>query len=224
MTKENYNVKIELIEEKDNCYLYGKNKKGDIVKGSIVKGSIVFSKWYKYLFELKEKFHENKLVKFMTSALWGRLAQFNRLFKTDEEIINENLDVSLEYDINHDYYIRNITQNRKGDDVYELVNCKKPYYYNIARIKPFLLAKSRDMIGKVAIKYIDSVIRLHTDNVTFNKQHDDVVFESKTFKLTKENKTTGLIEWRRCDCYKNYTDEKYTTKNFKDDLLDDIDE
>jgi hypothetical protein len=77
------------------------------------------------------------------------------------------------------------------------------------------------MIGKVAIKYIDDVVRIHTDNVTFNRQHDDVVFQSKTFKLTKEEKTTGLIEFRRVDCYKNYTNEKYKTKNFNDDCLDD---
>lgn len=57
------------------------------------------------------------------------------------------------------------------------------------------------------MKYIDSVIRIHTDNVTFNKEHDDVLYESKTFKLTKEAKTTGLIV--------------RLLQNFKDDVLDD---
>jgi hypothetical protein len=76
------------------------------------------------------------------------------------------------------------------------------------------------MIGKVAIKYIDDVIRICCDNVTFDKPHDDVIFKSKTFKLTKELKTCGLIEWRNYMCYKNYTNEKYTTKNFKDEYLE----
>jgi hypothetical protein len=80
------------------------------------------------------------------------------------------------------------------------------------------------MIGKVAIKYIDDVIRICCDNVTFNNHHDDVIFQSKTFKLTKELKTCGLIEFRRVDCYRNYTNEKYTTKNFKDDILEDLNE
>ena len=40
------------------------------------------------------------------------------------------------------------------------------------------------MTGKVAIKYIDDVVRICIDNVTFNKVHDDVVFERNTFKLT----------------------------------------
>ena len=69
----------------------------------------------------------------------------------------------------------------------------------------FLLAKSREIIGKVAIKYIDDVVRICVDNVTFNKVHDDVVFQANTFKLTKENKTTGLIEWKYVTCYSNHT-------------------
>jgi hypothetical protein len=209
-TKQGYDVNFELIEEDNNCYVYGKYKKDDITRGSAI-----FGKWFKYLFELKETFPECKvIIKLITSSLWGRLAEHNRLFRTDEEIVEQNLDVSLDFDPNHKYYIRNVTQNKRGDDLCEIVNSKKPYHFNIARIKPFLLSKSREMIGKVAIKYIDSVIRIHTDNVTFNEEHDDVVFQSKTFKLTKEEKTTGLIEFRYVDCYKNYTNEKYTTKGF----------
>src|ERR1700722_5756341 len=155
----------------------------------------------------------------MTSALWGRLAQHNRLFKTENEIENENLDVGLTYSKNHDWYIRDTKYKKDGTEICELVNCRKQYYFSIARIKPFLLAKSRELTGKVAIKYIDDVIRIHTDNITFNKEHDNVIFHQKTFKLTKELKTTGEIEWRNCACYKNYTNEKYTTKTFTMKLL-----
>jgi hypothetical protein len=205
-TKEGYNVNFELIEEENNCYLYGKYK-----KDNITRGSIVFGKWFGYITELKEKFPKNKLIKMLASSLWGRLANYNRLFKTDEEL--EELDVSLEYDIKHEYYIRDINKKKSGN-VYEIVNCKKPYYYNIARCKPFLLAQSRIMTAKVAVKYIDDVVRICIDNVTFNKEHDDVIFESKTFKLCKEEKSTGLIQFRRYDCYRNFTHEKHTTKHF----------
>ena len=44
-------------------------------------------------------------------------------------------------------------------------------------------------------------VRIHTDNVTFNKQHDDVIYETKAMKLVKENKTTGDIEWRGCGSF-----------------------
>ena len=61
------------------------------------------------------------------------------------------------------------------------------------------------MTGKIAIKYIDDVVRILIDNVTFNKVHDDVVFQANTFKLTKEAKTTGIIEWKYGTCYYNET-------------------
>ena len=215
--KEGYNIDIELIQEDNNCYIYGLNK-----EDGITKGSNIFGKWFNYMFQLKEKYPECKLlIKLITSSLWGRLAEFNRLFKTDEEITEQNLDASLKYDPNHKYYIRSVKTNRKGDDLCELVNSKKPYHFNIARIKPFLLAQSRIMTAKVAIKYIDDVVRICTDNITFNKVHDDVVFESKTFKLTKEAKTTGIIEWKYGTCYYNET-TGYKTKHF--DKSDDSDD
>jgi hypothetical protein len=113
--KEGYNIDIELIKEDNNCYIYE----------SKTKGSNIFGKWFKYMFELKEKYPESKLlIKLITSSLWGRLCEFNRLFKTDEEIVEQNLDVSLKYDKSHKYYIRSTKTNRKGDDLCELINSK----------------------------------------------------------------------------------------------------
>ena len=214
--KEKLNVNIEVIDEENNCYVYGKT-----MKDKVTKGSIIFGKWYRYLFQLKEKFPKNKLIKYMTSALWGRLAEHNRLFKTEEQIVEEGLDVVLRYNVNHKYYIRNITQNRKHEDLCKIVNCKNPYYYKIARIKPFLLDKARYLTAKVALKYIDDVVRICVDNVTFDKEHDDVMYHTNTFKLVKEKKTTGLIAFRRYDCYRNFTNEKYTTKHYYKNILDD---
>jgi hypothetical protein len=179
----------------------------------ITKGSNIFGKWFRYMIQLKEIKECKLLVKLITSSLWGRLAEFNRLFKTDEEIAEEKLDVSLKYDPSSKYYIRSVKTNRKGDDLCELINSKKPYHFNIARIKPFLLAKSREMTGKVAIKYIDDVVRICTDNVTFSQSHDDVVFQKNTFKLTKEAKSIGIIEWKYTTCYYNET-TGYKTKHF----------
>ena len=53
------------------------------------------------------------------------------------------------------------------------------------------------------------------------KVHDDVVFEKNTFKLTKEAKTTGLIEWKYTTFYSNHT-TGYKTKHF--DKSDDSDD
>ena len=106
-----------------------------------------------------------------------------------------------------------------------MINSKKPYHFNIARIKPFLLAQSRITTAKVAIKYIDDVIRICIDNVTFSQSHDDVVFQ-KHFKLSKELKTTGIIEFKYGTCYYNET-TGYKTRHFdksNDDSDDDSDD
>jgi hypothetical protein len=218
--EEGYDVKIELIKEKNNCYIYDKK--------DIIRGSTVFGKWHKPLFKLKENFPKNKLVKLITSSLWGRLVQHNKIYKTDDEIIDEDLDVVLKYDRNHDYYIRDVNQNGKGIDINELVNCRNPYYYNLARMKPFLLAKSRSNTGRVGLQYIDDVVRICVDNVTFKKKHDDVMLEfennmKKKLKLLKEDKTSGIIKWRNARCYKNFT-TGYQSKHFKDEIANDENE
>ena len=81
------------------------------------------------------------------------------------------------------------------------------------------------MTAKVAIKYIDDVVRICIDNVTFSQSHDDVVFQANTFKLAKETKTTGEIEFRYTTCYYNET-TGYKTKHFdkSNDLSDDSDD
>lgn len=214
-TKYNYVVNIELIKGENNCYIYDE---------AITTGNVIFGYWFDIMFGLKLRYPKNKLIKGMTTALWGRISQHNRLFKTEQECEDEDIDYLDNFNIDHAYYIRDSTFNKKGEEVFELVNCKQPYRYAIARLKPFILSKSRDLIGKVARKYIDDVIRIHTDNVTFNTEHDDVCFEQDTFKLIKEEKTSGKIHFVRTDCYKNFTDDKYTTKNYEKYLNNNMDE
>lgn len=225
--KQGYKVDIHLIQCENNCYIYGELDKKDENKTGVIKCSKVFHKWYDYLFELKQEFPKNKLVKLMTSSLWGRLAEFNRIFRTEDELEKTKLDFTLDYDPNHKYYVRNIQySSKRKTDVYELIESKRPYRFNIARIKPFLISKSRAVIGAVAMEYIDDVVRIHTDNVTFNKQHDDVIekHSTKMLKLTKEDKTTGLMTFNGVSCYRNHTNEKYTTKNYGTIEEDDFDE
>ncbi len=213
-TKFGYDINIELLQHENNCYLY---------EESITTGNIIFGYWFDIMAGLKQRYPKNKLIKNMTSALWGRLAQHNKLFKTEQECEDEEIDYVDNYNPKHAYYIRDSTFNKKGEEVFELVNCQQPYYYAIARTKPFLLSKSRDLIGKVARKYVDSVVRIHTDNVTFNTEHDDACFEQDTFKLIKELKTSGKIHFVRTDCYKHFDNDKYTTKNYSK-YLKNIDE
>ena len=119
------------------------------------------------------------------SSLWGRLVQFNRKFMTEEQAEEEDIDMSLDYNINHRYFVRNITQS-KGEYLLELIDSQLPYRYNLGRIKPFLLAKSRSLTGSICNKYINDVVRVCVDNITF-KKHDDIIYEKGTYKLIKED-------------------------------------
>jgi len=187
------NVQIELIEEKNNCYIYNKE--------NTIKGSNVFRKWSKYLFKLKEQFPKNKLIKTITSSVWGRLCEHNKLFKTDQEISTEKLKVSLDYDKKFDYFIKDIKFKKDGLTLYELVNIKQPYRFNIARVKPFLISNGRYMISQIALMHINHVIRICVDNVVFDQEHDDVMKKFKNYKLLKGEKTCGNIKWK--NVYKN---------------------
>ena len=46
---------------------------------------------------------------------------------------------------------------------------------------------------------IDAVIRIQTDNVVFNENMDSLLVKYK--QLTKEDKTTGLINWKNVNKY-----------------------
>ena len=216
--KLEYDITIDLIICEKNCYIYGKG-----AKDGIIRSSHIFHEWFRHLSSLKTKFPKNKLVKNLMSSLWGRLVQFNRKFMTEEQAEEEDIDMSLDYNINHRYFVRNITQS-KGEDLLELIDSQLPYRYNLGRIKPFLLAKSRSLTGSICNKYINDVVRVCVDNITFKKEHDDVIYEKGTYKLIKEDKLCGKVQFRNARCYKNFTLDQ-ETKNFKDEyIIDDLDE
>ena len=43
--------------------------------------------------------------------------------------------------------------------------------------------------------HINDVVRICIDNVTFDQEHDDVTKKFKNYKLLKEDKTSGKINW-----------------------------
>ena len=107
----------------------------------------------------------------------------------------------MDYDRKFDYFIRDIKFKKDLSTLYELVNIKKPYRFNIARVKPFLISNGRYMISQIALMYINHVIRICVDNVVFDEEHDDVMKKFKNYKLLKENKTSGKLIWN--NVYKN---------------------
>ena len=195
-------VNIELIQdEKPNAYLYGKG-----IKDGIISPHKVFGKWYEVLTKLKNAFPENKLIKHLLSSGWGSFCRFQKLNLTIDEIKEKDLNVSLNiYKKDCDYVILEHKCKYNGD-YYVLVNPNKPYHYGqIARLKPFLLSLARRCTANIALLHIDNVIRIHTDNITTNKQFDDVMTAFKTYPdLIVEKKTTGMITWQSVNSYKNH--------------------
>ena len=198
--KNGLNINIELIQDdQPNSYIYGST-----AKEGIHSSSYVFNQLYEKLMSLKIEFPKNKLVKFICSSLWGTIAQFKKKFKSIDQIIEYDINASTDInDTESDYWIRSF------DNKYELISRNKPYERNCARIKAFLVSKSREIIANIGMLHIDDVVRIHTDSVTFNKKHDDVMTAFKTYPdLIPEDKITGVLEFQSVNSYYN----NFTTK------------
>ena len=78
-----YNIKMDLIQDSQpNAYLY------DNV--NLIEAKELFGEWFKEVDKLKILFPKNKLVKLLSTRLWGVLSALNTLSKTYEECEEEN--------------------------------------------------------------------------------------------------------------------------------------
>jgi hypothetical protein len=177
-----FNFKFAYYPEKNgfNSYVYDDD--------DLAKGSDIFNKWLKTLTDLRVLFPKNKLLKHLLSSVWGTLTRSKTLNKTYEEIIEEKLDVGIDDD---SHYIIQKHVIHSSSEYYVLQNNRERYYYGIARLKPFLVSYARNRTAKVAMKDIDSVLRIHTDAVCFSKEQD----MSNVKNIFPEDKTTGNLKW-----------------------------
>jgi hypothetical protein len=178
--QKQFNVNINLIvDDKPNALIY-RNK-------DMESCGDIFGEWYEKLISLKNEFPKNKLIKHLTSSLWGHLTQYNKINKTAEELDNGNYDWGVT-----DQREWKILKHTLYDDreYYTVVNTVTPFKYSM-RIMPFLLAYARNKVAKVALKNIGNVVRVYSDNITFNKD-----IKLNITNLLLEDKTTGKIEWR----------------------------
>ena len=154
-------------------------------------GNYFFGNWMRTLTSIRKLYPKNKLLKHLLSSLWGSLCRKKTIMKTYNEIIEEGLDVNSDH--TGDYEILDHFYKDNGDDYYKLRNNLQPYHYGLARLKPFLVARGRNKIASLAMKNIEDVIRLHTDNVTFKEEVDISGIEN----LEVESKSTGNLKWSR---------------------------
>ena len=113
--------------------------------------------------------------------------------KTYDQIIDEKIDVDIEYYI-HELIIK------KHSEYYILVPIENAYKFNI-RIKPFLTSQCRKGIANVIIDNLGSFVRVQTDGACFTKEIDYEKYDG----LVPEVKTTGTIHWKNV----NQAENKY---------------
>ena len=171
--QDEYDVKIELFQEENNCYLY----KDDCIES----GDKVFKKWYETLNKIALEYPKNKLIKYLMSFLWGHLSATNKVYKSVYDMDND--------DDTNEYKLIHYNDENENNKYYTLLLVQKPYKYNL-RLKPFLTSYARNEISKTVMLSINNVVRIQTDSVTFDKEINCV-----DENLIAEKKTTGLMEW-----------------------------
>jgi len=184
--QERFNVKMELIQCEHNAYIYD---------SKCLKSSYsIFKYWYDDIIRLKQENPKNILIKMLSSSLWGHLSKRNTMYKTEAEIDNDNLVIGMT--TKADYIILDELEKPNGEIVYKLFDHRNPYKYNI-RLKPFITSYGRVKTARTALLQLDSVIRIHTDGIMFNKP-----FNHKVEKFVAEDKTTGHILIKNINNYK----------------------
>jgi hypothetical protein len=176
--------------------LYNKEYGGDIkiefvsnqalIYDDLIDSSDIFYNWYNVLWKLKKEFPTNKIIKKLASSAWGELQNKKTIWKTEDDIIYEKLDISFDYD--SEYHIEEIRVKPEGD-IYRLINLKKDIYEYQFRLKAFLTDFGRVKIAKIALQNIDNVVRIQTDSITFDKP---IILTINNFAI--DEKKTGKFE------------------------------
>ena len=183
--KKQFNVTIALFQDgKPNAYIY-KDK-------YLVSCNDIFRNWFDKLYAIKEAFPKNKLIKHLTSSVWGHITTRTKLYKTDKQLESSDLDWGIS---NKRDWIIDRLEDGDGVKFYTLLSTNTPYKYQL-RIKAFLMALARNKIAEIALLDIDNTIRIHTDNVTFKVDPD-----LNIPNLLKEDKSSGLINWKSVNSY-----------------------
>ncbi len=119
------------------------------------------SECYQKLDELKTLFPKNKLLKHLISSAWGHLNSKRIVYKTLAEMQKMRVEgITIGNNDDNKYKIYDHQEFGDGKEYYVLLDCESPYSHNI-RLKPFVTAYGRNEIGKIAMKDIDHVIRVH---------------------------------------------------------------
>lgn len=182
--KYNGNVKLTLIGNKCLKYRYEK---------SLIKSSDMFKLWYYKMKDFKEALPNNKLVKKLSSTVWGELQRKNVLEVNSVGMKDpkyESFGTSL--DVNENKYYLKDYKTDGDNEIFQLVDLSKPIYKYQLRLKSFLTSFARQTMAVIALKNIDNVIRIQTDSITYDKKID--IDEYIFYKEEKKSNCKAVIK------------------------------
>jgi hypothetical protein len=170
-------------------------------KDDLVSCHSLFNDWFHNFMKIKPLCKGNILFKHLVSSLWGSLCKLEMVYKTVDELMD--MDVSM--DNSSEYKLINETHFENGYIRFELIKTEKPYKYNLARLKPFVLALSRNVVGDFIMdnNLMNNIIRIHTDGIVLNEEIDftDPLSNVPNYYPKPEEKTTGNIKWVNVNKY-----------------------
>ena len=141
-------LEIEIIEDESPNFLHYSREK-------LVSGKDLFGEYINYFYELKKR---NILgAKLLLNCLWGALCECN--------LIKVKFDLKKGLKLKQEKEILDITTLSNNVMLAHIVNKNKYFEYNLARIKCFILAKSRFTLSNAIQPHIDNLVFSHTDSI-----------------------------------------------------------
>jgi hypothetical protein len=194
-----FKVKIQLQHHEEKTLVALEHNAIIYNDEDLVSSRGIFYNWYDKLYnKTKVKCSkDNYLMKRLLSSLWGSLVKCDKKYFTDAQMENE---------VGENEY-KTLTEKYHYDDGemvtrYECVKKLKPYKEHYARMKPYLLALSRNIVGDLIMKadLIKNIIRINTDGIVIDKPFDFSTLNIAYYPKP-EDKTTGKIIWNNVNFY-----------------------
>jgi|GEM_PF-4658370 len=172
-------------------------------EADLIDSACIFQPWFDKMMEVKTKYKGNALAKHLFSSLWGALCKFRRKFLYDDELdsvdwgfAGEGCDFTL---VKQKYYMK------KGRPIgsNEFIDTHNPYKSVFGRLKPYLLALSRNVVGMLILRnnLASDVLRIQTDGFVLIKPYNNAKHKMCGLSPVEEDKTTGLILWSNVNKY-----------------------
>ena len=218
---------VELLNE--NIYSYVRNDIGKpfncfVYKAdTLIDSNIIFRKLIKKLFDIKQKCKGNRIIKILSSGIWGNFCDDHTYYKKQKPIKKEGDTFNLNLENNE--YLVNTTPYIKDEENSVICQYKKEEELtrtSLFRMKPFLLAfqkyimyiecikKIEDAGGKILKIKVDAV---YTDkiidefenkenkseyidgDIIREKHFENILFPNKTYYLTTEKEIDEYLKF-----------------------------